>query len=141
MWALDELERRMGNDWLERYWEASDHVPGEVDLGSTHVAAFGTLIELALRLDLLDGVSGAGKVQREMKVDRRDDRRRHCRLQLEVAALGARAGYTVAFEDKLKPGMPPSDVVLTRGPDWLRVETFAIVQAKKAQEAMPLTVS
>jgi len=136
MWALDELERRTGSDWLERYWAASGHVPGEVNLGSAHVAAFGTLLELALRLDLLDGVPGAGKVQREMKVDLRDDRRRHCRLQLEVAALGARAGYTVAFENKLEPGMPPSDVALTRGPDCLRVETFAIVQARKAQEAV-----
>jgi len=70
-----------------------------------------------------------------MKVDLRDDRRRHCGLQLEVAALAARSGYTVAFEHKLRPGMPPSDVVLTHGPESLRVETFAIVQGKKSQEA------
>jgi carbonic anhydrase len=31
--------------------------------------------------------------------------------------------------------MPPSDVVLTHGPESLRVETFAIVQGKKSQEA------
>jgi hypothetical protein len=70
-----------------------------------------------------------------MKVDLRDDGRRHCGLQLEVAALAARSGYTVAFEQKLKPGMPPSDVVLTHGPESLRVETFAVVQGKKSQEA------
>jgi hypothetical protein len=71
----------------------------------------------------------------EIKVDLWDDRRRDCGLQLEVAALAARSGYTVALEQRLRPGMPPSDVVLTHGPESLQVETFAIVQGKKSDEA------
>lgn len=31
--------------------------------------------------------------------------------------------------------MPPSDVVLTHGPESLQVETFAVVRGKKSQEA------
>ena len=61
LWALGELERRMGPDWLERYWEAAGHVPAEVNLGSGHVAAFGNLLDLALRFHVLDGVPGSGR--------------------------------------------------------------------------------
>jgi hypothetical protein len=58
LWALGELERRMGPDWLERYWESAGHVPAEVNLGSGHVAAFGNLLDLALRYHMLDGAPG-----------------------------------------------------------------------------------
>ena len=30
LWALGQLERRMGPDWLERYWESAGHVPAEL---------------------------------------------------------------------------------------------------------------
>jgi hypothetical protein len=135
LWALAELEQRMGADWLERYWRASGHVPSEVNLGSAHVSALGNLLDFALRLNVLDTVPGVGKVQREMRNDLRDDRRRHCALQLEVGALAARAGYAVAFEDRLSPGAAPSDVVLRRDEQILRVETFAIIRDKRSQES------
>jgi len=134
-WALEELERRMGVDWLERYWEVSGHVPYEVNLGSAHVSAFGNLLDFALRFTVLDGVSGVGKIQREMRRDLRDDRRRHCALQLEVGALAAREGYAVTFEDRFRPGVPPSDVVLRKDQQVLRVETFAIMPDKASQDA------
>jgi hypothetical protein len=134
-WALEELERRMGTDWLERYWEVSGHVPTEVNLGSAHVSALGNLLDFALRLSVLDTVPGVGKVQREMRRDLRDDRRRHCALQLEVGGLGARAGYAVAFEDCFRPGTAPSDIVLRRGTQNLRIETFAIIRDKRSQES------
>jgi hypothetical protein len=64
LWALGELERRMGPDWLERYWESVGHVPAEVNLGSGHVAATGNLLDLALRYHALAGAPGIGRVQR-----------------------------------------------------------------------------
>jgi hypothetical protein len=124
----------MGTDWPERYWKVSGHVPNEVNLGSAHVSALGNLLDFALRLSVLDSASGVGKVQREMKTDLRDDRRRHCALQLEVGALAARAGYAVAFEDRSRPDSAPSDIVL-RGKQTLRVETFAIIRDKRSQES------
>jgi hypothetical protein len=33
LWALGELEQRMGPDWLKRYWDRTGHVPEEVNLG------------------------------------------------------------------------------------------------------------
>jgi hypothetical protein len=135
LWALAELERRMGADWLGRYWEVSGHVPSEVNLGSAHLSALGNLLDFALRLNVLDAVPGVGKVQREMRNDLRDDRRRHCALQLEVGALAVRAGYDVVFEDRPSPDAAPSDVVLKRDEQALRVETFAIIRDKRSQES------
>lgn len=134
MWALAELERRMGEEWLGNYWDVSGHVPSEVNLGSAHVSALGNLLDFALRLNVLDAVPGVGKVQREMRNDLRDDRRRHCALQLEVGALATRAGYAVAFEDRPHPDAAPSDVALTRDQQAVRVETFAIIRDKRSQE-------
>lgn len=134
-WALDQLERRMGPDWLERYYQASGHVPTEINLGGAHVAALGNLLDIALRLAILDQVKGVGKVQKEMRTDLRDDRRRHCALQLEVGGLAAREGYAVTFEDPHDRGAPPSDVVLRRGGQTIRLETFAIIRDKQSQEA------
>lgn len=135
LWALGELERRMGPDWLERYWESAGHVPGEVNLGSGHVAAFGNLLDLALRYHVLDGAPGVGRVQREMRNDLRDERRWHSALQLEVAALGTRAGFGPALEARLAGRGAPSDVVLRRDGQLVQAETFVILRDKRAREA------
>jgi hypothetical protein len=135
LWALGQLEHLMGQDWLERYWEAAGHVPSEVNLGSGHVAATGNLLDVALRYHILASAPGAGKVQREMRSDLRDERRWHSFLQLEVAALAARAGFTVALEERSPPSASPSDVTIRRDGQELRVETFAVLRDKRAQEA------
>jgi hypothetical protein len=133
-WALDELERRMGADWLERYWEKCGHVPPEVNLGGAHVSALGKLLDFALRFAVLDGLPGVGKVQKEMKNDVRDERRQHCALQLEVGALAARAGCSVTFENRPQPAAPPSDVVLRRERQVIRTETFAIMPDQQTRD-------
>lgn len=135
LWALGQLEHLMGQDWLERYWEAAGHVPSEVNLGSGHVAATGNLLDVALRYHVLAGVPGVGKVQREMRSDPRDERRWHSSLQLEVGALAARAGFTVALEERSSSSASPSDVMMRKDGQELRVETFAILRDKRAQEA------
>lgn len=135
LWALGELERRMGPHWLERYWETAGHVPEEVNLGSPHVAASGNLLDLALRYHVLDRAQGVGRVQREMRNDLRDERRWHSTLQLEVAALGTRAGFAAAMEAQLADKGGPSDVVLRRAGQLVQAETFVILRDKRSQEA------
>jgi hypothetical protein len=134
LWALDQLERSMGHDWLQRYWRAAGHVPEEVNLGGPHVAALGGLLELGLRLRLLAGSPGLGGVQKEMRSDLRDDRRRHAALQLEVGGLAMRAGAAVALETRASRDLPPSDVLMQWDEVGLRVETFAIILDKSSRE-------
>lgn len=135
LWALAELERRMGPDWLERYWESAGHVPAEVNLGSGHVAAFGNLLDLALRYHVLDDAPGIRQVQRDMRKDLRDERRYHSALQLEVAALGKRAGFTAALEARPGGRGGPSDVILNRGGHVVLAETFVILRDERSREA------
>jgi hypothetical protein len=134
-WALGQLERRMGSNWLERYWESAGHVPEEVNLGSGHVAAFGNLLDLALRYQVLDGAPGIGQVQREMRNDLRDERRWHSALQLEVAALGVRAGFTAALEAQSVGRGSPSDVIMRRDGRLLQAETFVVLRDERSREA------
>jgi hypothetical protein len=134
LWALEQLEKYMGQHWPERYWEAAGHVPEEVNLGGVHVAALGSLLDLALRFFLLAGTPGLASVQKEMRTDLRDDRRRHAALQLEVGGLAKRSGATVALEDKISRTAPPSDVLIQRDETALRVETFAVILDQNSQE-------
>lgn len=133
-WALEQLEHRMGQDWLERYWQAAGHVPAEVNLGGAHVGALGSLLELALRLQILTGTPGLGGVEREMRNDLRDDRRRHATLQLEVGGLAKRSGCTVALEQRTSRTAPPSDVLMQSDEGVLRVETFAMILDQSSRE-------
>jgi hypothetical protein len=112
LWALDQLESLMGPDWLERYFDKAGHVPEDVNLGAGHVAATGHLLDMALRYYIHDGCHGIAKVRNLMRADLQDERRWHCGLQLEVGALAARAGFTVALEAAAPPPAGLADVSL-----------------------------
>ena len=135
LWALGQLENLMGPDWLERYFDHTGHVPAEVNLGSAHVAATGNLLDLALRYYVLAGAPGLDVVRGEMRGDVRDERRWHSALQLEVAALAARDGFTVALEAASPASARPSDVALVRDGQEMRVETFLLLPDEGTQEA------
>jgi hypothetical protein len=66
---------------------------------------------------------------------RRDERRWHSALQLEVAALAARDGFTVALEAAAPAPTRPSDVTLVQDGRELRVETFLLLPDEGTQEA------
>ncbi len=135
LWALGQLENLMGPDWLERCFDHTGHVPAEVNLGCAHVAATGNLLDLALRYYVLAGAPGLDVVCGEMRGDVRDERRWHSALQLEVAALAARDGFTVALEAASPASRRPSDVTLARDGQELRVETFLLLPDEGTQEA------
>jgi hypothetical protein len=110
-------------------------VPEEVNLGPAHVVAAGNLLDLALRYHVLAGAPGIGKVRNEVRSDLRDERRWHSALQLEVGALATREGFTVVLEARSSASAAPSDVVMRRDGQELRVETFAVLRDQRAQEA------
>ena len=132
LWAFGVLERTLGHDWPERAWRKDGEVPGLIRLSAIHAVAFCELLELALRLHLLHDVPGAGKLRKELRTDPRAERLVHTRLQLEVGALGAHLGWTVAFEGS--GGGPFSDVTITGTPVVLAVETFAVFTDKTTRE-------
>lgn len=69
----------------------------------------------ALRYHVLSGPPGR-RVQREMRNDLRDERRWHSALQLEVAALGMRAGFAAALETPSRARRPERcDLAAGRG--------------------------
>jgi hypothetical protein len=135
LWALGQMENLMGPDWLQCYFDNAGHVPAEVNLGYAHVAATGNLLDLALRYHVLAGAPGLEVVRGEMRGDVRDERRWHSALQLEVAALAARDGFTVALEAASPASARPSDVTLVRDGQELRVETFLLLPDEGTQEA------
>jgi hypothetical protein len=95
----------------------------------------GHLLDLALRYCVLEGAPGLDVVRAEMRGDVRDERRWHSALQLEVAALAARDGFTVALEAASPTLTRPSDVTLVQDGRELRVETFLLLPDEGTQEA------
>jgi hypothetical protein len=92
-------------------------------LAGFHTIAHCELLELALRLSLLDRVHGRGKVQKALRGDAASSQLMHARIQLEVAAIAQHLGRPVALESRKISGKDPVDLLLDRTP----VETFAVL--------------
>jgi hypothetical protein len=98
-----------------------------------HPVAYFELIELALWLEVLSGCEGFADLLRSLKRDARDDVVPHLRLELEVGALAAAAGYGVRFERPIPDSSKNSDVTidLDNGQSLL-VETRVVLQDDRA---------
>jgi hypothetical protein len=126
-WALRELKSTLGDEWVERCWQAEGRLPGELLWASAYTVAFGFLVEWALRLHLLHAMPGMAGVRRGLQRDFRAAWRRHAALQLEVAALGLATGHDVRLEVRRDTGLPPSDVWLGGGANAFSVEAFVVL--------------
>lgn len=120
-WAIGELRRRLGEDWPERSWTPYG-LPSGFDLAGFHTIAHCELLELALRLCLLDDLSGRGQVQRALRGDAANSQVMHARIQLEVAALARQCDRSVSLESRSISPRDPVDVLVCDMP----VETFAV---------------
>jgi hypothetical protein len=134
-WALRELKSTLGDDWVDRCWNAEGRLPSELLWASAYTVAFGFLVEWALRLHLLHAMPGIAGVRRGLQRDFRDAWRRHASLQLEVAALGLTTGHDVRLEVRRDPGLPPSDVWLGYGTNSFSVEAFAVMLDEDSAKA------
>jgi hypothetical protein len=110
-WALSSVERHLGQDWLAKHAKRGLPLPAEFTRAGSDVEALSHLLDLALRLELLRDVAGAGQVRNALRTDLRAEARRHALVQLEVAALAQRAGLHVRLERKAVGTGRPSDVV------------------------------
>jgi len=110
LWALDRLSERLGEDWPERTYEKLGRLPAGMAWAGAHTVAYVELVELALRLELLCACEGFARIRDALKQDPREEQIPHLRLQLEVGALAARAGYGVRFERPIDGANKTSDV-------------------------------
>src|ERR1700733_875084 len=115
VWALQVLERHFGQQWLARACQREGNPPHVVSMSPAHTMAFAELLELAVALELAQGVTGAAKVRKALATDR-DEARLHATLQLELAMLARHIGADVELEPRLSRLHPPVDArIAARG--------------------------
>lgn len=106
-WALDTLQERLGNDWLERAAKLSDgEIPLSLHLLGAHTHALAEALEWALRLEMSEGWDGSADFLRDLLQDPRPARILHSRAQLAQASLAARLGWPVSLEPSGDDGAP-----------------------------------
>jgi hypothetical protein len=117
LWAVDRLSERLTDGWPRRTWEKNGQLPGGMAWAVGHPAAFFELIELALWLEVLCDRGGFADLLRSLKRDPREDVVPHLRLELEVGALAAAAGYGVRFERPIAGSTKTSDITIDLSKD------------------------
>ena len=133
VWAVDRLSKRLGDEWPRHTWEKNGQLPGGMAWAIWHPAAYFELIELALWLEVLCDCEGFAALLRSLKRDPREDVVPHLRLELEVGALAAAAGYGVRFERPIADSTKTSDITIDVDKDEsLLVEARVILQDDRA---------
>jgi hypothetical protein len=130
-WALECLNHHLGASWPRRAW-TKYRIPTFLVWSPTHTVAFAQLLELALRLDLLAGCSGAGKLRRVLRQDPREEQIAHLALQLELGGLAMQAGLDVAFE-RSHGSARPVDVEIRSASKATKIETVALLQDERTR--------
>jgi hypothetical protein len=139
--ALTVLEEELGRGWPSLAWEKHDRqdLPPELAWSSAHAIAYAQLLELGLRLRLLEHHHGMAKVTRVLRSDPRPEQLTHIRLQLELAALAIRANADVTLEEIVTGASTPADVVIDLDGQALAFETFAVLRDKQSQDTQRYT--
>jgi len=134
LWAVDRLSGRLGDQWLRQTWEKNGRLPGGMALAIGHQAAYFELIELALWVEILCDCEGFADLLRSLKRDPREEVIPHLRLEFEVGALAAAAGYGVRFERPIADSTKTSDITIDLNKDEsLLVEARVILQDDRAK--------
>lgn len=153
LWAVDVLQRALGDDFLRRVedWLARMRATGDTDLApDMHPIlslglwpandvpwVYANLIRLAAHIHFFNLNRSQNRLGRMLKTLRRNLEPINwasALLQLEIAGLGLRAGWNILFEPALGNGRS-ADVSLTNGSAQLLVETTSMrmsVQERKA---------
>jgi hypothetical protein len=112
VWAADRLSERLGEEWPQRTFSALGQLPGGMKWAGIHMVTYAKFVELALWLELLCSCEGFARVRDALKQDPREEQILHLRLQLEVGALAASAGYRVQFERPIPDSLKKSDITI-----------------------------
>ncbi len=129
LWAVDRRSERLGEDWPERAWRKNGCLPAGMAWAGSHTVAYVELVEVALGLELLGDCEGFARVRDGLRQAPREDQIPHLRLQLEVGALAATAGYGVRFERPIPNSTKNSDITIDLNDGQsLLVEARALLQ-------------
>jgi hypothetical protein len=151
-WAVETLQRMLGNDFLKRVKAKMDaqHVPEGVGTGLHPVFSLGfwpandvpwvyaNLIQMATQLHLFQQNSSTnrfGLVRKDLRKNLQPLTWVGVLLQLEVASLGLRAGWTLEFEPSLG-NIHLADVRFTRDSARLLVETTSMRMSDAERKAL-----
>jgi hypothetical protein len=131
-WAVETLERELGQDWPQRAAAARRH-EGRLEplnLVAAHRDAYSWLVELAIHFEELQGVDGLAKLRRALTRDPRPQQLAHASILLEVASLAISQELAVGLEVQ-RDGRPPVDVAVEGAAGELLVEARAILTSDK----------
>ena len=96
-WALDSAERHLGSNWLARHVDGGHPIPGMFLHPASDLEALSHLLELGLRLELLQNLDGYIAVRKMLRRDL-DAQAWHPVIQLEIASLAQRASVRCCLE-------------------------------------------
>lgn len=130
VWAIDQLRTILGQEW------SGLRDSNYLQFAFMHAGAFGELLDIALRLHLLNDVSGMARIRRDFVRDVKPERRLHTQLLLNVASLAVQCGQNVALEKILPLKLAPTDVVLTNEVGIMGIEVFAVHMDARMQMGM-----
>jgi hypothetical protein len=148
-WALEVLERHLGEPWPAQVVARSSPGGGDWLLwSSSHVIAYINVLELALGLQLVHGLRGHAKLRKAITADPRPEILAHARLQLELAVLALRSGLEPELEPLVDGARRPVDVrfaldgkplvvearVVRKDEPWLAIEAASDAVFERIRE-------
>ena len=145
LWSLGVLESVLGERWPEETYELrqrlgdSPLLPAEIAAAFGYPMHFAELLELALRLRLLEDALGIEQLKTDLRAHREHHRWMHCRLELELGGLLLAAGIAPCFERPLpggQQGQGAADVLFTAGGREVVVSAYTLYPTDVFRESM-----
>jgi hypothetical protein len=145
VWSLDVLEGVLGERWPEETCELRQRLgdapllPAEIAAAFGYPMHFAELLELALRLRILEKAEGMDQVRTDLRAHKEHHRWMHSRLQLELGGLLLAAGITPRFEQPLpggQPGQGAADVLFSAGDREVVISAYTLYPTDVFREAM-----
>lgn len=122
LWAVDRLEQYLGPDWAGLAFANDPSLRHLLVWSGAHVDAVFFVVELAVRLELLNDVPGIAKIRSQLKTDVKYALAGHAQLQLETATFARQSGTQVRLEVKACRGRSPADLMVAVGDQSMPAE-------------------
>lgn len=145
LWSLDVLKGVLGERWPEETYELRQRLgdapllPAEIAASFGYPMHFAELLELALRLRILENAEGMDQMRTDLRAHKEHHRWMHSRLQLELGSLLLVADVAPRFEQSLpggQSGQGAADLLFTAGDGGVVVSAYTLYPTDVFREAM-----